>query len=315
MIIKKEKKGNITIYYIQKDIDDEKMKSLLNTYVKQSQIKDIIDSDADVYDNENGNLLIKFRKNKLSLTKINEFYDNVINFAMKETSNRGSATGSNKKNVGDNPRIKTNIFGFFDRFSPKQKALQKAKGKRVALEVRECKFNMDYPENYKHSLPLIKEIDDYYKKLIPKQYSLQRKKANQTHFKIAGTSFTTVTTNVNFQTTIHTDKGDDPEGFGNLTVIERGDYEGGETCFPQYGIGVNARTTDVLFMDVHNPHGNLPIKKANKDVIRLSIVCYLRYKVWEKTKNKSKKFMLKHNLTLKNMRATSTTKNKSKKHK
>ena len=312
MIIKKEKKGNITIYYIQKDIDDEKIKSLLNTYVKQSQIKDIIDSDADVYDNENGNLLIKFRKNKLSLTKINEFYDNVINFAMKETSNRGSATGSNKKNVGDNPRIKTNIFGFFDRFSPKQKALQNAKGKRIALEARECKFNMDNPEKYKHTLPLIQEIDEYYKKLIPKEYSLQRKKANQTHFKIIGTSFTTVTTNVNFQTTIHTDKGDDPDGFGNLTVIERGDYTGGETCLPQYGIGVNARTTDVLFMDVHNLHGNLPIKKSNKDVIRLSIVCYLRYKLWEKTKNKSKRFMQKHNLTIKNMRAGM---NKSKKNK
>ena len=303
MIIKKEKNKSIMVYYLDKDIPDSKMDSLKNTYVNPSHIKLIIDEDADVYDAQ-GNLLLRFRKNKLSPNKIDEFYNNIIKFAMRETSNRGSASGSKDKNVFDNPKIRTNIFGFFDRFSPKQKALQKQKGKRIPLEVRECKFNMDYPSEYKKTLPLIRDIDEYYKKLIPKQYALQRKKANQTHFKITGTSFTTVTTNVNFQTTIHTDKGDDPEGFGNLTVIERGSYTGGETCFPQYGIGVNARTGDVLFMDVHQPHGNLPIKTKSADTIRLSIVCYLRYKVWEKTKNKTKKFMLKHNRTIKNMRVS-----------
>ena len=32
--------------------------------------------------------------------------------------------------------------------------------------------------------------------------------------------YPTVTTNVNWQTSIHTDKGDDSEGFGNLVVLE-----------------------------------------------------------------------------------------------
>ena len=149
---------------------------------------------------------------------------------------------------------------------------------------------------------MIKEIDDYYKKFVPNCYSKQRKKADQTYFKIMDTSFTTVTTNVNFQTTIHTDRGDDPEGFGNLVVIEKGKYSGGETCLPQYGIAINVRTGDILFMNVHEWHGNLPIKPESKDVIRLSIVCYLRYKLWEKTKNKTKKFMIKHNQTIKNLR-------------
>jgi hypothetical protein len=79
---------------------------------------------------------------------------------------------------------------------------------------------------------LIQDVDKLYAKLTPDHYKLQRKKANQTHFKIPGTSFTTVTTNVNYQTSIHTDKGDDDDGFGNLAVIERGEYSGGETCFP-----------------------------------------------------------------------------------
>jgi hypothetical protein len=124
------------------------------------------------------------------------------------------------------------------------------------------------------------------------------------------TSFTTVTTNVNYQTSIHTDKGDDVEGFGNLAVIERGPgYDGGETCFPQYGIGVDVRTGDILFMDVHQPHANLPIKLKDKDEsFRLSIVCYLRKNVWLSTMNKTRKFYESHRKTLRNMRRFSEKK-------
>lgn len=300
MIIKKEKKGNIMIYHVDKKIDDSKIESILNTYVKPSQIDFIIDHDADVYTADN-KLLLKFRKGKLSQENVHDFYDNIIKFAKNTTSNRGSTSGSKKKNVGDNPKIMSNIFGFFDKFSPSQKALIGKSGKKM-LEARECRFNMDHPENYKKTLPLIKEIDKLYERFIPENYNKQRKKANQTNFKIQGTSFTTVTTNVNFQTTIHTDKGDDIEGFGNLAVIESGKYTGGETCLPQFGIGVDVRTNDILFMDVHEPHGNLPVKRIDNDAIRLSIVCYLRHNVWLKTKNKTKKFMINHNKTLKRLR-------------
>ena len=300
MIIDKAKKGNIMVYHVDKNIDDNKMESVLNTYVKPSQIDFIIDHDADVYTADN-KLLLRFRKGKLSSTNVADFYDNVIKFAKHTTSNRGSTSGSKKKNVGDNPKIMSNIFGFFDKFSPSQKALLSKKGKKI-LEARECRFNMDNPENYKKTLPLIKEIDKLYEQYIPEHYNKQRKKANQTNFKIQGTCFTTITTNVNFQTTIHTDKGDDVEGFGNLAVIESGKYTGGETCFPQFGIGVDVRTSDILFMNVHEPHGNLPVKKIDNDALRLSIVCYLRYNVWLKTKNKTKKFMITHNKTIKHLR-------------
>jgi hypothetical protein len=141
-----------------------------------------------------------------------------------------------------------------------------------------------------------------YKKLTPAHYKAQRKKANQTYFKIPGTSFTTITTNVNFRTTIHCDKGDDAEGFGNLAVIEHGKYTGAETCFPQYGIGVNVRSGDALFMDVHQPHGNLPMNKKTEETTRLSIVCYLRNNVWLRTKNKTKRMFDKHNKTMKQLR-------------
>jgi hypothetical protein len=196
----------------------------------------------------------------------------------------------------------SNICGYFDSWSPAQKMIFKARGITPSVMVRQCRFNMDNPEKYKKTIPLIKDIDNLYAKLTPEQYKLQRRKANQTYFKIPGTSFTTVTTNVNFQTSIHRDKGDDEEGFGNLAVIERGEYTGGETCFPQYGLGINVRSGDILFMDVHQPHANLPMHKKKEDTIRLSIVCYLRKNVWLRSKNKTRRFYESHNKTVKNLR-------------
>ena len=301
MIDKKEVVKGITIYTVSPEYDQDKLEKNMNKFLKREYIKTIIDHDADVYTND-GKLLLRFRKKALTNKNVDDFYDNIIEFAKNVSSNRGSTTGSKKKNILENPKVMSNIFGFFDRWSPSHKVIFKKLGKTPDVTVRECRFNQDYPENYKKTIPLIKEIDEQYSKLTPEQYKLQRKKANQTYFKIPGTSFTTVTTNVNFQTTIHTDKGDDEEGFGNLAVIERGKYTGGETCFPQYGVGVDVRTGDVLFMDVHQPHANLPIVKETDDTIRLSIVCYLRKNVWLRTKNRTRRFYERHNKTVKNMR-------------
>lgn len=301
MIIKNEKKGNIMIYHVDKDISDEKMKSILNTKLKRSQIPTIIDHDADIYTKE-GKLLARFRKDVLKKANTDSFYENVIKFAKTPTTNRGSASSSKKKNIWDNEKIMTNIIGYFDKFGPKHKQLMREQNKTFAVYVRETRFNIDYPEKYKKLMPLVKEIDTYYEKLIPENYAKQKKKANQTPFKIPNTAFTTITTNVNFQTSVHTDKGDDDEGFGNLVIIEKGKYKGGETCIPQYGLGINARTGDILFMDVHEPHGNLPILLETPDAIRLSIVCYLRKNIWVKTKGKTKKFMIQHNKSVRNLR-------------
>ena len=301
MIEKKEKKGNVTIYYVKKEYDDDKLLKVMNTKLKRSDIKDFIHDNADVY-TEDGKLLLRFRKNKLKKENIDTFYENVIDFAVTPTSNRGSASGSKSKNIYENPKIMSNIIGYFDKLAPKQKANIRDSGhKAPSITVRETRFLADYPEKFKKLIPLIKEIDEFYKKLVPDKYVNQKKKANQTPFRIANTAFTTVTTNVNYQTTVHTDKGDDAEGFGNLAVIEHGKYKGAETCFPQYGLGIDIRMGDILYMDVHQAHGNLPIELESKDSKRLSIVCYLRKSIWEQTKGKTKKFMIKHNKTLKKL--------------
>lgn len=301
MILEKKKKGNVTIYIVDKDYDDSKLPSVLGKKLKRDKIKTIIEEDADVF-TKDGKLLIRFRKHKLNKENIEDFYSNAIQFATQTTSNRGSASASKKKNLDENPKIMTNIMGYFDTLAPSQKLLLKRQGKKISITTRETRFNMDYPEKFKKLLPLIKEIDKYYEEYIPENYGKQIKKAKQTPFRIADTAFTTITTNVNFQTAVHTDKGDDAEGFGNLAVIERGKYKGGETCLPQYGIGVDVRTQDILYMDVHEAHGNLPLILETPDAQRLSIVCYLRHNIWKQTKGKTKKFMLNHNKTMKNLR-------------
>jgi len=308
-IIKTETKGKIKVYTVEKDFSDEKMEQKMSKKITRDQIKKIIDHDADVYTSE-GELLIRFRKNALPKTHIDAFYDAVIKFAHNTTGNRGTASGSKTMNIATNPRVMSNIFGYFDRWTPFQKYMFKKKGKWPSIDIRECRFNMDSPDLYQKTIPLIDDIDELYKKLTPDHYAKQIKKANETHFRVGKTAFTTITTNVNYQTTIHTDKGDDEEGFGNLAVIERGKYEGGETCIPQYGIGVDVRTGDMLFMDVHEPHANLPIVLKEKDAKRLSIVCYLRKNVWLRTKGKSKDFFEAHNKTVRALRFLDPKKNK-----
>ena len=307
MIVKHEKKDGIDVYYVKKNISDAGMEKYKHQFVTPSQIDLIINGDADVFAvtdrigerHHDGRLLLKFRKGKLSKDKIDTFYENMIDFARTTSTNRKLTSGLRTKTRSKTAKEKdlaamTNIVGYFDSLGPSQKALLKRHGMKLNPAVRETRFNMLYPDKFKKLIPLIREIDSYYEKIVPDHYKKQHRKAKQTYFKIADTAFTTVTTNVNYKTAIHTDRGDDAEGFGNLVVIERGKYTGAETCFPQYGVGVNVRTGDVLFMDVHEWHGNLPIRLENKDAVRLSIVCYLRHRLWEKTRGKTKKFMKRH---------------------
>jgi len=285
MIDRIEKQGNLLIYYVSKDYDNTHLENVMNTNLTRADIQTIIDHDADVYgDLEGKKLLLRFRKKQLTDDNVKLFYNNVIKFAMNKTSNRGSASGSTTKNISQNPKIMSNIIGYFDKFSPSQKFKLRQMGQPIPkVTVRKTRFVEMYPERFERTLPLIQEIDNLYEQLVPENHAKQKQKATETPFHIVGTSFTTATLNVNYQTTVHKDQGD--WGFGNLIVIEHGSYLGGETCLPQYGIGVDCRTNDILFMDVHEPHGNLPIELQSADAKRLSIVCYLRMSIWKQTRS------------------------------
>jgi acetolactate synthase-1/2/3 large subunit len=143
----------------------------------------VLNDDADVY-NEEGKLLMRFRKQVLSEEKINSAYEGMKNFIKNSSKDRGIASGSKPGTpTGKKKEVTSNILGFFDRWSPSQKRKFRDSGRKAELDVRPCRFNMENPEKYQHLLPLLKEIDQWRstnclsfkndKKLIKPQFVVQ----------------------------------------------------------------------------------------------------------------------------------------------
>lgn len=260
-------------------------------------------------------LLLKFRKKVISknITK------KALNAYRKQSKvlhdNRGASGGLLDRNklpnyVGkrispgrfrtkfvrksDNQKSKTltsnlapsNIVGYYD------------KPDRNFVDSPPCRltaFTRDNPTLWKDSLPFIKRCDRLFKKLVPKRYRIQKKKADEiNNYRIDDTSFTTLTINYSWRTGCHKDSGDLDEGFGNLVVIEDDEnphsYDGCYLGFPQYGVCVDVRQGDFLAMNVHEWHANTEFVDlgGNTDNVppkllknkwyfnRLSLVLYLR---------------------------------------
>ena len=217
--------------------------------------------------------------------------------------------------------VSSGIIGYYDKpdrndFKPsninslsnkKKKQLLKShlkKSKKASkMPCRLTKFTKKETKKWKNSIPLIVEADKQFKKLVPDRHRAQLKQAKDTpDFQIENTAFSTVTLNYNFRTATHRDKGDLPEGFGNLLVLEKSEcdsknskkFKGGMLGFPQYGVAVDVRQGDFLAMDVHQWHCNTPLEHSKKtiekgDVGRLSIVCYLRKNMIKCKAQKGKK--------------------------
>ena len=272
------------IYTVGKNYSDEVLEKKVGKFCTMRDVKFILDHDADIY-TEDGALLLRFTKGVIPAKNIEDFYENVISFAKQKTSTRGQASGSEGGLVETNTPIMSNILGYYDKWSIGQKHIFKVLGIPPPFKVRVSSFTAAHPDKWAAALPLIQDIDKMYKKMTPSHHAKQLAMADQTAYRVPDTAFTTITTNVNLQTAFHRDAGDYPEGFGNLVVIEKGaPYDGGFTCFPQYGVGVDVRMGDFLAMDVHQLHGNVKIRPKGKDSIRMSIVCYLREEVFNKSK-------------------------------
>lgn len=282
----KGKKGAIKKIIVKKILSDEDTMKLSGERLPKGYFKKIIRENADVY-TEDGDILIRFRKNVLPLNHINDAYEAIISFAKKKTTTRGMAAGNNgkRKVVQNNDRIRSNIIGYYDTLSIKQhQTFKLAKMKKPIC--RPTKFTGAFPSKMEKVIPLIKDIDEQYKSLFPRHHAIQYKAAQSTKYVIDDTAFSTITTNLNFQTACHHDRGDFQKGFGNLVVIEKGKYKGGYIGFPQYGVGVDIRQGDFLGMDVHQIHGNEPIMfEGRGEAQRLSLVSYLREEIVRKCQN------------------------------
>ena len=284
-LLKVDKSGKIPVYTVQKILSDEETHALKGKFLEDKHFPVVLKESADVMDEE-GNYIIRFRKDVLPKEHIDATFDALKEIMKKTTTDRGTASGSEKGlGTGQKKPVMSNIIGYFDKWSISQKSTFKRSGIKAPGPCRLCAFNAKYPEKWKQVVPLIQEIDAQYKALCPKEHADQLKAAKSTPYHIKGTAFSTVTTNLNFRTACHTDSGDWPAGFGNLVVIEKGShYDGNYTGFPQYGCAVDCRSGDFLAMDVHQVHGNTPMKPSDETSQRLSLVSYLREGIVTKCK-------------------------------
>lgn len=153
---------------------------------------------------------------------------------------------------------------------------------------RQTGWTVANEEKYKAGIPLFEEASKIFKKNFPIRWEGQRKYGEKIdkHFMVGDTVYTTITINKSFRTACHRDAGDlcDPEtagskprGFSNLTVVTNGkQFDGFYLCFPEYRAAVNVQAGDLLMMDAHQIHGNVPVISCEEGFERLSLVLYMR---------------------------------------
>ena len=251
----------------------------------------LINEDCDIV-TEDGMQLICFRKNVIPKKCSDAAYKNLLDASTK-SSNRGAAAGPlNPKHFGASrakrlSRFNNSVYrgkitlpnGTVSNTSvsnPVHSGIVGYMDSTPRLPCRMTRYTRDEFEKYKKAIPYIEQVNKQFKKTTPKKYAAQLKKAKKTGTQIGNTAYSTITVNKNFRTGLHKDKGDDPEGFGNLTVVGKGEYKGGYTMFPEYYIAVDVKTGDYLGMNVHEYHCN---SKITGKGTRMSCVCYYRTKL------------------------------------
>jgi hypothetical protein len=139
--------------------------------------------------------------------------------------------------------------------------------------------------------PLLQAVAGHLRQHVPDRYAAQQARADATDpaWIVPGTPFSTITVNNTYPTGVHTDKGDLDEGFSTIACLRRGEYTGGQLVFPAYRVAVDLKHGDLILMDAHQWHGNVPIvcacgRRLNGPcptcaAERISIVSYYRTKI------------------------------------
>ena len=136
-------------------------------------------------------------------------------------------------------------------------------------------------EQFRELYPLFEKVGELFAEYVPARYQNQMEQVRKTEkdWRIGSTPFSTMTVNNTYPTGVHMDKGDLEEGFSCLMSLRKGDYTGGNLCFPEYRVSVNMKHGDLILMDAHQWHGNTAIVKQSSDAERISLVLYYRTKM------------------------------------
>lgn len=214
-----------------------------------------------------------------------EIYDILHSLRTLTTSNRGLASGTRRVRRGNAEtgyatrseavNIASTILGSFD-----------PGGNRVYCRLTAW-TSKNLPQ-WERLHPLLQATANHFAHYVPDRYANQTAHANQAHpeWIIPGTPFSTITVNNSYPTGVHVDKGDLDTGFSSISVHRTGTYTGGQLIFPQYRVAADLGTGDLILMDAHEWHGNVPItcncgRELNGPcpdckAERISLVAYMR---------------------------------------
>lgn len=272
----------------------EQAEAMVGNLLTDEDYHTLVNYDCDGYDADTGDVLFKLRKGVIPTNFAKDAYHS-LREAARPTDNRASATNPDTPGLIQNTRHK-NAFDTggkqkgYVRSDGKISRSHFAKGNILSGVIgyydryprfpycRTTAFTQKNWDKFKKAYPIIKTVDDHYRELMPEQYAKQRALADITSpdFRIHDTAFTTITVNKNWQTSVHTDRGDFAEGFGNLVVLRAGRYTGGYFVLVEWGVAIDLNNCDLLLVDVHRPHGNTPIRLIDKNAERISLVMYYR---------------------------------------
>ena len=271
--------------HLQFQYSDSAVAQLQGTMLDSSQVNQIVDAESTTVYTPNGEILAIFLKNIIPQALCTAAEPIFLNAASAKVigSFRGTASGTKMEHrikkdgtvskmlaVPDVPHLrgaKNGVLGFLDRsnFSP----------------CRITAYTRDHWAQFSTTvMPYVQAVDQVFRTYLPERWDAQMAVASTSPaYTLEGTSFSTITCNLNFATAVHRDSGDLREGFGVITCFRAGSFTGGTLVFPQYGVGFDIGTADVLLCDVRRPHANLRILGEPGAYQRLSCVFYYREKL------------------------------------
>lgn len=215
----------------------------------------------------------------------------LLRSAATQTDNRGSAAGTADASIGVNVRSggaqyrRVKGDGTLSRTNGGVSAPSGVAGAMDRYpRIPYCRLTSWTAEHYAQwqaAWPFVQAVARVFEAEAPERYAAQASVAAATcsEWIIPGTPFTTITVNRNWQTAVHTDKGDYKPGFGCMTAFRRGKYDGAFLIFPEFRVGVDIEEGDVLLSDVHEYHANSPFLGTPGRYDRVSCVFYYRAKM------------------------------------
>jgi hypothetical protein len=165
---------------------------------------------------------------------------------------------------------RSGVVGFYER----------SKAPVGVLPCRLTQFTRAHFARFKAAMPFIEAINSAYCSNAPDYYARHCvfTESVEPTYRIGSSVFSTITVNRNYRTAIHKDAGDFAAGLSCLSVFRHGVFTGGWLVMPQFGLGFDLQTGDVLLMDAHQWHGNTAMN-GEPAFERVSFVLYSREKI------------------------------------